>query len=97
MELGKHILPDHMVDILQEQGYFSLSQVNYHINSNPHSQVWYQAEWFGFQHGDTDLWDSYINSLQTNHIRLTNKEDTIVWSRNPNCGLYNPKLGYCLL
>jgi hypothetical protein len=39
---------------------------------------------------------NYIDALKRSHIKLTNREDELVWKKNPT-GLYTPKAGYISL
>jgi hypothetical protein len=39
---------------------------------------------------------NYIAALQVRHIRLIDREDELVWKKDPS-GTYTPKLGYIAL
>jgi hypothetical protein len=42
------------------------------------------------------LYKKYIEALQIGHIRLIDREDELVWKKDPS-GVYTPKLGYIAL
>jgi hypothetical protein len=41
-------------------------------------------------------WANYIRALKLSHIRLTDREDELVWAVDP-FGIYSPKVGYIQL
>jgi hypothetical protein len=41
-------------------------------------------------------WNNYIKTLRTSHIRITEREDEIVWKKQPHM-VYTPKMGYISL
>jgi hypothetical protein len=40
------------------------------------------------------VWEKYIASLRSSHVRLEDVEDELIWSKNPTRGVYTPKVGY---
>lgn len=42
-------------------------------------------------------WNEYIRALQSSHIRLVDREDSLVWTNNVTGGLYTPRLGYLVI
>ena len=40
-----------------------------------------------------NIWDQYTLALQSSHIRITNREDELIWEK-AQLGKYTPKIGY---
>jgi hypothetical protein len=87
-----HILPQEIIDQLHELGYFHLHQ----ITNTTRTTIWDKP---GRMHnrlvegGFFWSWSDYIRALKLGHIRITEREDELVWKHNPH-GIYTPKAGY---
>ena len=82
---GSHRLPLVMVNTLRDQGLFMLGQVGDHVNTSLITQAWLQYE------DDEKLWwNGYIKDLQEIHVRLVDRIDDLIWSRNAVGGGYTP-------
>ena len=42
---------------------------------------------------DVSLWNGYLDTLKTSHVRLRNEVDVLVWNQSKS-GRYTPKDGY---
>lgn len=93
---NSHILPPDLVQQLHEHGFIYLNQIVDGLHSNIWSQEWKGSTLMGLNEVYTETWNEYINALKIDHIRITEREDELVWQGTPN-GAYTPKLGYTML
>jgi hypothetical protein len=75
---------------------FFLSQLADPITTTLWSQGWKKANELGLSGAPALQYRNYIKALQIGHIRLTDREDELVWKKDPT-GAYSPKLGYIAL
>ena len=88
---------DNMICHLDDRGYTHLDQI-YILNVPPlYHQCWMPAVDFAFVVGDAIIWDQYIHNLQSSMVRLFDKPDQLLWTKNAKGGSYTPKLGYLAL
>jgi len=59
-------------------------------------QGWRSALSLGLNGDYVDLLGNYISSLRNGHIILPDREDELVWQKEP-LGSYTPKFGYIAL
>ena len=70
------------------------------IEDQENSSLWHQG-WISAQnldiHDDLQaMWEGYIRQLRVSNVRLTNRDDKLVWDYHPS-GCYTPKHGYIQL
>ena len=92
--LDGHTLCEHMVNSLQNQGYFFLSQINDFQQTNFIGHALLSADFVGFQLRDKLIWHNYLKTLFDNHIKSFEREDEILWCINSAGGKYTPNLEY---
>ena len=57
-------------------------------------QGWLNADVLGIvEDQDINAWNGYLAILKSNHIRLNNEDDVLVWNQ-AKTGKYSPKGGY---
>jgi hypothetical protein len=56
-------------------------------------QAWKSVDMLGLDAQAAPFWDKNSRALQSSHIRITDKEDELIWQQAPH-GHYTPKLGY---
>jgi hypothetical protein len=55
------------------------------------------ADRLGFIGADGIIWEEYIVTLITIHVKIKDDEDELIWSMHPIRIMYTPKLGYKVL
>jgi hypothetical protein len=93
---NSHILPEELIDQLHRQGIFFLSHLVDPHSTNIWNQGWRSVISLGLNGVYADLLRNYILALRRGHIRLTDREDELVWQKDP-LGSYTPKSGYIAL
>jgi ribonuclease HI len=93
---NSHILLEDLIDQLHRQGIFYLSQLVDPLTTNLWNQGWKNATLLGLNGIHADLMRNYIVALRRGHIRLTDRDDELVWKKDP-IGFYTPKAGYIAL
>jgi hypothetical protein len=91
-----HILPTDIINSLHEKNIYFLSQLADPITTTLWSQGWKKANELGISGAPELHYRNYIKALQLGHIRLSDREDELVWQKDPT-GAYTPKLGYIAL
>ena len=87
----RHSLPSYMIEKLHLAGFFVLSDIGLHGLTVLMAQQWINADFIGFTDPrEIDVWNGYLAILKSNHARLTNKDDTLVWNLS-KYGKYTPK------
>jgi hypothetical protein len=85
-----------LIEQLHRQGIFYLSQLVDPLTTNLWNQGWKNATLLGLNGIHAYLMTTYIVALRRGHIRITDKEDELVWKKDP-IGFYTPKAGYIAL
>ena len=88
-----HLLAPQLVQFLQQNGLFHLNQI-----ADPASTNLWQQGWLGCRELEiptlwTQSWNRHITALWHTHIKLTDKEDELVWEHAAH-GIYTPKTRY---
>jgi len=93
---GAHTLSDGLRRQLRAGGLIFLADVAAPEVSTLWHQGWLTGARIGL-HGDYLMeWDHFVARLRGSHIRLSNREDELVWDHHPS-GVYTPKAGYIQL
>ena len=91
-----HLLLEELYATLEHRIYTFLYQVADPNTTSIWNQGWVDGGGLGLS-GDLQMeWDAYIRALKLAHIRLTTREDGLVWDSHPS-GHYTPKAGYIKL
>lgn len=93
---NSHILPKDLIEQLHKQGIFYLSHLANPPTTNFWNQGWKNANLLGIVGIQAESLTNYIAALKRSHIRLTDREDELVWQKDP-IGFYTPKSGYIAL
>ena len=57
--------------------------------------LWKNSEQLGLEEGLREEWEEYVSLLKSNFIHLEeDREDKLVWTKNPINGDFTAKLGY---
>jgi hypothetical protein len=59
-------------------------------------QCWKDGRTLGLNDTDTINWNLYLGAFGRANIRLSEREDELIWEGDPR-GLYTPKAGYNIL
>ena len=63
--------------------------------SSQRETVWKNSEALGSEEGIKEEWEEYVSLLKSSFIHLEEeKEDKLVWTKNPVNGDFSAKLGY---
>jgi hypothetical protein len=86
-----------MVIMVNVQGVISYSP----LIGDPHNTTLWKQGWkigrtVGLEADEVLLWNRYIQALRKENIRLTERDDEIIWDEDPG-GFYTPKVGYVQL
>eukprot|EP01018_Ginkgo_biloba_P039380 Gb_12932 [translate_table: standard] len=81
---------------LRDRGLYKLSQVSNNAHSSIWGQEWISAEALDFRDNEAIVWGTFVARLEASHVRISEKEDMLVWAKSP-LGVYNPKAGYLAL
>jgi hypothetical protein len=92
----KHLLPQVLIERLHLQGVYYLSQIVDPTQTTIWSQGWLTVDHFGLEGDMAESWRAYINGLKTYHVRITIREDELIWKHSP-FGVYTLKEGYTLI
>ena len=93
---NKHILPPHLIQVLQAQGYYDLNQ-SADQNSSTYWHQGLKSEGdLGLPHKLGNIWKKYNLAIRSTHVIIFDRSDELIWSPSPH-GRYTPKLGYKLL
>jgi hypothetical protein len=90
---GKHILSEQLIQHLHSLGFTHLNTLADPNRSTLWSQGWTDPNRLGLSEEEKLELESYIYSLKSSQIRLTDNEDELIWDPTPS-GIYSPKLGY---
>jgi hypothetical protein len=93
---NSHILPEELINQLHRKGIFFLSHLSDPLSTTIWNQGWRSDLSLGLNGASANLLETYISSLRRGHIRLSDKEDELVWKKDP-LGSYTPKSGYIAL
>jgi len=88
-----HLLNPRLIEALEERGIFMLGQMADEQSSSLFAQGWKSARSLGLEGDFVPEFDRYISALRNSHIRLRDREDTLIWEKDPG-GEYSPKAGY---
>jgi len=88
-----HIMAPRVLEALNSRGFVSLNQLADASNSTIWAQGWRTARSFGLEEELIPEMDRFIKALKYSHIRLREREDTLIWDKDPS-GIYTPKAGY---
>jgi hypothetical protein len=94
--LREHILPAELCTTLDRGGYYYLAQVVDPLNTTLWQQGWKNGRTLGLNEPEALLWDRYLRALRRENIRLSEREDELIWEGDPG-GIYTPKAGYAQL
>ena len=59
-------------------------------------QGWKSAQQLNFGGDLSRVWTNFIDSLQRAHVRISEREDELIWDLDP-ASVYNPKVGYTFI
>jgi hypothetical protein len=82
-----------LIDQLHDPGIYHLDQIADRDITTIWGQAWKEAEHIGMGEAFSGIWSDYVRALKLGHIRITVREDELVWKHAPH-GVYTPKLGY---
>jgi hypothetical protein len=85
-----------LINHLHRQNLFLLSHLADPNSTTLWHQGWKSVANVGLFGALATQYNNYITTLQVGHIRLTDREDELVWKKDPS-GTYTPKLGYIAL
>jgi hypothetical protein len=85
-----------LINHLHRQNHFLLSHLADPNTTTPWHQGWKSVTDVGLIGALATQYKNYITTLQVGHIRLIDREDELVWQKDPS-GTYTPKLGYIAL
>lgn len=85
------------VQTLREHGFFHLGKITNHAISILGRQGWIQAYFLGFEGEDEQIWERYLASLRSSHVRIHDTNDELIWTKNVVDKCYTSKLGYLVL
>lgn len=91
-----HILSLELRQSLEAAGITQLSQITDEENSTWLSQAWKSAQDLMIPNIWRNEWIIYIGALEDSYVRITDREDDIIWAASPR-GRYTPKDGYTFL
>ena len=90
------ILPRMLRDYLEDYGICTLSQAWNYTSSA--SGYWFTAEELDLTGEWKSIWDNFIRGLEYGRIRLSDQQDTLLWSFNKYVGSITASVGYdCIL
>jgi hypothetical protein len=93
---NNHLLPVEIIQSLHNQGFFSLHQIAEPKETTIWHQAWKSAEQVGLEEVQNVSWSNYIQALKSSHIKITKRDDELVWQSAPH-GVYTLQLGYIQL
>ena len=85
-----HILPQPLIQIIHQKGYFHINQIADPISTNIWHQGWRKSHDLELPEQWASLWDQYILALQSSHFRITDREAELIWEK-AQLGKYTPK------
>jgi hypothetical protein len=92
----EHLLPADFCTKLDRGGYYYLAQVAEPLHTTLWHQGWKDGRTLGLNDTDTVNWNLYLRAFGRANIRLSEREDELIWEGDPG-GLYTPKAGYNIL
>ena len=81
---------------LMNDGIQTISQISDSINSSWISQAWKSTQDLDNSEIWHPNWNNYLRALRITNIRITEREDEILWALSSR-GRYSPKEGYVSL
>jgi hypothetical protein len=75
-------LPEEMIQILHDQGMFTLNQIVDQDSTDMWHQGWLSVGTLGLQGHFSNLWNSYLEELKKGHICIKEEVDCLGWSMN---------------
>jgi len=88
-----HLLSPRALEALEGRGIFMISQLADEQSTTLWAQGWKTARSLGLEDGIAPDLDRLISALRNSHIRLRDREDALIWDKDPG-GFYTPKAGY---
>jgi len=88
-----HIMAPRALEALNARGIVSLNQLADETNSTLWAQGWRNVGTLGMDNDVIPELEKYIKALKKSHIRLREREDILIWEKDPG-GIYTPKAGY---
>jgi hypothetical protein len=73
-----------------------LSHLAYPPTTTYWNEGWKNSNLLGFVGPQANSLANYIDAIERRHIRLTNREDELIWKKYPTSP-YTPKVGYIAL
>lgn len=94
LRCGKVFWPEDLTVFLGDRGFMYLNHV-----SNPDaiiiwSKGWKQAHNLELVQIHVDLWRSFVETLQKDHVQLREKPNTLAWAYSNSGDYYSARLGY---
>eukprot|EP01018_Ginkgo_biloba_P002192 Gb_33330 [translate_table: standard] len=93
---GVFRLYENLVNSLHGKGIYFLHQAADPILTSEWNQEWKTAAVLDLR-GKEEEWKLYIGTLRRSYVRIKDKGDVLLWSKNLEGGIYTPKLGYKFL
>ena len=81
---------------MAERGCLYIADIEDQENSTLWHQGWISAQRLEIPVDLQAVWRGYIRKLWASNVRLTNRDDVLVWDYHPS-GIYTPKHGYIQL
>jgi hypothetical protein len=91
-----HLLPNDLIERLHRHDIHFVSQVSNPTSSSLWKQGWLRPKALGLIGNISLAWINYISTLESGHIMIFEREDELVWQKDPH-GVYTPKMGYVSL
>ena len=90
------VLPEEMRLHLVTRGCLFITDIEDQENSSLWHQGWISAQRLDIHDDLQEAWEGFIRQLRVTNVRLTNRDDKLVWDYHPS-GCYTPKHGYIQL
>eukprot|EP01018_Ginkgo_biloba_P034237 Gb_24170 [translate_table: standard] len=90
---GFHRLSEGLLQGLQERGLFNLCQVVDPGLSSVWRQEWMSSGTLGLVDDAAEEWEAFTFCLRSNHVRIKDSDDELIWSKNPAFILQKQKRG----
>lgn len=90
------LLSEELCIALSHRRFTFLHQVANPLATTFWNQGWLEGDQLGLLGHLLIEWDTCLRAIRLCHIRLTQREDRLVWDSHPN-GVYTPKAGYIKL
>eukprot|EP00253_Pinus_taeda_P023181 PITA_23181 len=93
---NSHILPEGLIQHLNNRGIKVLGQIGDQQNTTFHTQASLTDPHWNLPDDWNRIWHNYLQALTETQVRLQNVEDELIWAHS-KAGHYTPKQGYNII